>query len=196
MEGFKTFDIILFSGKDYWFSDVVEFFTWSDISHVGILLRDPYYIGEDLPGLYLFESGKENTPDVVRHQLIWGVQLTDFETIIKSYEGRVWRREMNTVITPTMLKNLEEVYNKVYGEPYDCSVVDFIRAETGKELDGDCRKTNKFFCSSFVGYILSEIGLLPKDFEFGLLRPKDFLPGYSVDGNLKGATLGRMERLK
>ena len=58
----ETGDIILFSGN-YFLSYIVEYFTNSLYSHVGVVLKNPNLGDARFKGIYLLESGFENTPD-------------------------------------------------------------------------------------------------------------------------------------
>lgn len=175
---------------------MVEWLTWSNISHVGIVLVDPDYIEKDLRGRFLFESGREDIPDVITHKMIWGVQLTELDALISAYPGRIYRRRITTSMTHEKLLAITRVYHDIYDMPYDAKLTDFLRAATGLTLGSDCQRTNSFFCSAFVGYLFTQLGLFDKTVRFDLLRPKDFTPGYAVDKMIKGGCLQDMERIK
>ena len=73
---FDTGDIILFSGKNSWFSLMVEYFTSSPFSHIGIVLKNPTQIDPKLKGLHLLESGFEPIKDEVDDKKIWSSDYT------------------------------------------------------------------------------------------------------------------------
>ena len=92
---FDTGDIILFSGKDFWFSYMVEYFTGSPFSHIGIVLKNPIQIDSKLKGLHLLESGSEQVKDEVDDKKKFGVQIIPLKDKIKNYNGKVAYRKLN-----------------------------------------------------------------------------------------------------
>jgi len=88
------FDVLLFRGTDYWFSYVVEWFTWSDFSHVGLLLQGAPKLNPELTGPLMLEAGYETWPDAVEHKIKWGVQITDIKRVIEAYPGHVYYRRL------------------------------------------------------------------------------------------------------
>ncbi len=190
----RTLDILLFSARGYWFSEIVKWFTWSDISHVGIVLVDPDYIEDGLRGAFLFESGQEYTPDVITHKMIWGVQITDLDSLIKSYDGQIYRRRIRTSYDETLA--VASVYHTIYAKPYDAKLIDFLRAETRMDLGSDCQRTNSFFCSAFLGFLLMKMGLLDTTVRFDLLQPKDFNTGGKIEKMLRHSTMEEVVRIK
>ena len=66
----KSGDLILFSGNA-WYSKIIEYFTNSKYSHIGIILQE----GEKW---WLLESGYESYSSTKK---VFGVQLTDLEKI-------------------------------------------------------------------------------------------------------------------
>jgi len=177
---FDTGDIILFSGKNFWFSYMVEYFTGSPFSHIGIVLKNPTQIDPKLKGLHLLESGEENVKDEVDNKKKFGVQIIPLEDKIKNYDGKVVYRKLNwskNNMTRNILIWL--IYQKIQNKPYDINIFDFICA--GLKLDiGDKQKTNEFFCSALVAFIYTKMGLLKEDTNWTLWSPKDF-----NDKNLK-----------
>tara|TARA_Y100000817_G_scaffold37886_1_gene26087 strand:- start:34 stop:342 length:309 start_codon:yes stop_codon:yes gene_type:complete len=54
----KTGDILLFSYQgNSIFSSFIKYFTGSQITHVGMVLKDPVFIQPSLKGYYVWESG-------------------------------------------------------------------------------------------------------------------------------------------
>ena len=170
----RTGDIILLSGKGNLFSRLVEFFTWSDYSHIGIVLKDPKEIDSSLNGLYFWESGTETVPDSIENKKLFGVQMVPLIDKIKKYNGKVIYRKLNWD-RPNFYKNMicNGIYKKVKNKPYDINPRDFLEAEIDKDL-GNPRNNTAFFCSAFVAYIYTKFGLLPKDTKWTLYSPKDF----------------------
>jgi len=182
----NTGDIILFKGEHSIISYIVELFTSSDWSHIGIVLKDPTYIDPSLKGLFLLESGYEDISDSINHTRNYGVQLVDLHKKVNTYDGVVvWRKlEAN-------IDNLDEkmklIYQTIKDRPYDFNLYDFI--ETSMNIQRpepsyssailnyfrpNHRKTDTFFCSALVAYIYTELELLEKDTQWTRCLPKYF----------------------
>jgi len=207
----QTGDIILFSNNRFWFSKLVEWWTGTKWSHVGMILRDPTYINPVLQGVYLWESGVERTGDCEDNKHKFGVQITDFEKLLNpdnekyKYAGHIVARRLyckgrNLDATDEQLIN---IHNVVHNKPYDVSLLDFIEAnmdvskieKNNKHFICNHRKTNKFFCSALVGYIYTQLGLLPNTTNWTECEPAFF----SSDNDkliLKNAELGSEMQLQ
>ena len=90
----ETGDIILFSGN-YFLSYIIEYFTNSIYSHVGVVLKNPNLGDAKFKGIYLLESGFENTPDPENHRIKKGVQIINLEDKIKNFKGRIYVRKLH-----------------------------------------------------------------------------------------------------
>ena len=157
---FDDLEIVLFRGEGYWFSYVVEWFTWSRFSHVGIILKDPIYIHPNLSGTYLFESGTETVNDAEDGVNKFGVQITDWNTIYSNYTGEIWKRSLKPYEKKEVIQELlEKAHNVVHNKPYDTKMIDLIRIELEKKW-GDCQRKNSFVCSALISFILVALNLL------------------------------------
>lgn len=172
-----NFDIMLFNGQNFWFSYVVEWTTWSQFSHIGIVLKSPTWLHPSLTGTYLLESGEEDIPDAVTHKLKFGVQITSLEHVIKNYTGNIYYRKLISVPyteNPNHYYDvLKRIYDMIENKPYDDTPLDLIRIALHLKL-GDCRRTNSFFCSALVSFIFTQLGVLPSDIQWDLIEPKDY----------------------
>lgn len=179
---FETGDILLFSGKRNIISWIIELFTISAYSHVGIIIKNPSFIDAKIPdGYYLLESACEHVPDVTDGKCKLGVELVKLEDVMKYDEKRnlanIYHRRLNWHTRPANLnEQVKTIYEKVRNKPYD--FIDLLRADLQIKI-GDCRKTNSFFCSALVAYIYSCLGLLdPKTTDWDLYEPKHFCSKY------------------
>ena len=84
----ETGDIVLFSGN-YFLSHIIEYFTNSNYSHVGVILKNPNLGDAKFKGIYLLESGFENTPDPENNRIKKGVQIINFEEKFTTERGRI-----------------------------------------------------------------------------------------------------------
>jgi len=193
MDKLQTGDLILFHGENSIISSIIEGYTNSKWSHVGIVLRNPTYIDKELTGLYLWESGKETFKDSEDKKYKYGVQITDLEKVVNEYDGIVVFRKLvcNKTSFPELLKT---IHNTIHNKPYDLDIFDFIMAKLGITcLDKgkykysifnwfgyNPQKLDKLYCSSLVAYVYTELGLLPKD-----TRWTDIFPYYFSSENTK-----------
>ena len=197
-----TGDIILFNGRNSIISTIVEKFTDSKWSHIGIVLKAPIYIDEKLTGVYLWESGTEKYGDSEDGKHKYGVQITDLEVMIDNYDGEVVWRKLYWI--PFHLEEkLEIIHNVIHDKPYDLDVFDFIftKLRINKTPDAhksiilnwlgyNPRKVDKLYCSSLVAYVYTELGLLPSKTNWTNIFPNYFS---SSNSNLKliNAKLGK-----
>lgn len=196
LDDLDDLDLVLFRGADYWFSYLVEYATWSDYSHIGIFLKGIPQIRPDLTADYLLESAAEIFPDVVQHQIKWGVQISDLKKIIEAYPGQVFYRRL--LISPEQRVALKQkiagIYKTIESAPYDYEVRDLLRAEFDIDV-GDCHRTEKFFCSALVTYVYAKLGLVPTKVPWDLIRPKDYGDDYMEKLLLEG-NFGPVVRIK
>lgn len=176
----KTGDLILFSGSESILSKIVQYFTNSSYSHIGMIVKDPCFTSPPLKGIYLWESGFEDFEDSEDGELKLGVQISDFNKVVKeanSNSTKLYVRKLNHNIIIVSNK-LDNIHNVVHNKPYDIVPRDWIEAL--KRKDDDPQKTDRFWCSALVGYIYTKLGFLPKDTDWSILRPSDFSYTYNL----------------
>ena len=71
MNDWQTGDLILFKNINSCFGKMMKFFTGSEYTHVGIILKNPQFTYPPLVGLYFWESCNENYPDAEDHKKDW-----------------------------------------------------------------------------------------------------------------------------
>jgi len=175
MNELNTGDILLFSGNDSLISSLIKRFTNSEVTHVGMILKDPDFIHPSLKGYYVWESGKEDEPDPQDNKTKFGVQITPFEEIYQSYQeenGKIDVRKVNPSNNIFTIDKLEKIHKVIYDKPYDIVPKDWIEGYLQK--DSDPQKTNRFWCSALLGYIYTQCDCLNKDTDWSILRPCDF----------------------
>ena len=69
----KTGDLLLFNTRSHWYDFIIEKFTKSKFSHVGMIVRDIKCGKCSDVGVCMLESGYEDFPDVVENKQIYGV---------------------------------------------------------------------------------------------------------------------------
>ena len=189
LSNLNTGDILLFSDKKFWFSRMVEYFTGSQWSHVGIVLKDPTYIRSDLTGIYLWESGIEDYGDAEDNKKKFGVQINSLsKKLNEGYNGTIACRKLNAKIDNLEAK-IKIIHDSTYNKPYDLNLEDLTDTTSNiEELEKDNswnnmvwnwfkpshRKVDSFFCSALVGYIYTQLGLLPNNVQWTRCNPKFF----------------------
>lgn len=173
-EDYETGDILLFSDKTFIPSKMIEFFTDSKYSHVGMVLKDPLFIDEKLNGLYILEStGFSDINDVEDNEKKLGVQIRELNKVCEEYNGAVFHRKLITVRDEEFYRRFSEAHEVIHNKPYDVRPVDWIKAL----IDVDVRKVNdtkRFFCSALVAYVYDKLGLIKGEVVWDLIRPVDF----------------------
>jgi len=181
----NTGDILLFSGNDSLISSLIKRFTNSEVTHVGMILKDPDFIHPSLKGYYVWESGKEDEPDPQDNKKKFGVQITPFEEIYQSYQedsGNIYVRKVNQPNNIFTIDKLEGIHKVIYDKPYDIVPKDWIEGYLQK--DPDPQKTNRFWCSALLGYIYTQCDCLNEDTDWSILRPCDFSDKTKLNFNI------------
>lgn len=178
----KTGDLVMFNsnpkGLFNILSNMIKIGTHSNYTHIGMILKDPTFINPSLKGIFVWESGWEGEPDPQDDKIKLGVQITPIEEMIKNFEdAQITIRKVEC--KPDTFNNniLEKIHKVVYEKPYDIMPLDWILAIFRKDINP--QKTNRFWCSAFVGYIYTKCGILKENTDWSILRPCDF----SVMGN-------------
>ncbi len=172
----KTGDILLF--VEHPKNPFMKLFSWlitsathSEYSHTAVVLRDPTFINPSLKGLYIWESSWEGTPDPQDGKVKLGVQITPFYQFLETYHGNIYVRRLFKGSDLIIDNRLEKIHGVVYGKPYDINIKDWI--EAWKREDSHPQKTDRFWCSALVAYILVGLGFLPDKTDWSLIRPSD-----------------------
>jgi hypothetical protein len=183
LDDLKTGDVILFSDTTNWASRIIEYFTGSKWSHVGIVLRDPIYIDPKLTGLYLWESGPEDMNDAEDNVQKWGVQIVDLRAKIKEYNGTISGRKITNINklpldTKERDAKIQVIFNTTYDKPYDYNPLDMIFCLLKLQYMNS-RSLNSVFCSAFASYIYTELGYLDKSTNWSMIEPCHFSSEYT-----------------
>lgn len=193
---FETGDLILFhtNHDGSLFGRLIQFFTGSNYSHVGMILRDPTFIDKKLVGLLFLESAWENFPDCENNVKKLGAEIVDLERMMQGTGS------MNLYYRKLTLKNgkkidenkMKEIHKVIHNKPYDTVPNDWLQAFFN--IDTKPQKEDRFWCSALVGYVYTKLGLLPKDTDWSILRPDFFSDSNKCD--LIDAELGPEIQLK
>ena len=167
----ETGDIILFSGN-YFLSHIIEYFTNSIYSHTGIILKNPNLGDAKFKGIYLLESGFENTPDPENNRIKKGVQIINFEEKFKNYKGRIYVRKLHCTRDKKFYEKIIEIHSTVHNIPYDLNPTDWIKGYYKLDI-GNTQKENTYWCSALVSFVYVELGFLDKNIPWTLISPKE-----------------------
>jgi hypothetical protein len=174
----RTGDLILFNSNEPsyegWIDYFLKFFTHSEYTHVGMIIRQSRIGFRELEEdkIYLWESGveKKNNKNKV------GVQLTDLNEMIENYRGKLYVRKLDCSDKESKRIFNSEILNKIFsqanGKPYDYNIIDWLSAFCRTDIRP--QKTDRFWCSAFVGYIYTQCYILNGTTDWSILRPCDF----------------------
>ena len=178
----QTGDILLFKGSA-WYSRTLEWLGKAPYSHVGIVVKDPTYIGPELMGYYMLESGFGFGPDI-EGKTRAGVQLNRLDDVLATYQpGQVYVRHLTVQRDARFYDTLRNLYLAHEHDNYDFDPFDWIEAKIRLDEDwkltqclfgwNDSRKTKAFWCSALVAFVYARLGLLedPKDVPWTLVAP-------------------------
>lgn len=174
MDDYETGDILLFSDRSFIPSRLIEYFTDSKYSHVGIILKNPTCIDTDLnKGLYLMESTQfTDIVDSEDKKLKSGTQIRKLEDVYAEYNGAIFWRKLNTLRDEKFYQILTDAHSVVHNKPYDMNPKDWIESLLNIKF-GDVQVTSRFFCSALVTYFYDRWGFVDKSTPWTIIRPKD-----------------------
>lgn len=179
----QTGDILLFSSHFSFIDIILKFFTFSKFTHIGIILKDPVNINENLKGYYLLHSGYETQPDAEDHKRKYGVQITDLNFIFKeafeNKKSRLFVRKLKTERDDAFDYKIKEIHDKVYNKPYDIHPLDWIIAELELQTDDGVplihgHHEDRFWCSALVAYAYVQLDFLDKHIQWSFIAPNQF----------------------
>jgi hypothetical protein len=175
---FDTGDLILFEDKSHnswldYLSYLIQYFTDSKYSHVGMVVKDPLIKGKTIKGLYLLEStGLDHMIDIDDHKTKFGVQIVDLHKRLQIDDDVFYYRKLNKDRDETFIDLYNKTYVIVKDKPYDINPLDWCKADFDLKK-GNVQKTNTFFCSALVSFMLVSLNILPRDTDWTIMRPKD-----------------------
>jgi len=174
----ETGDLLLFRGNSM-LSRALEFVGQSSYSHVGIILKNPSFLHDELEdGLYVWDASYGYIPDVENHQQRYGVQIHKLDDIIPLYPYHsIYVRKLHVDQNDEMKQQLKRIHEEVHAKPYDLHMMDWIVAKYNMDhplsLLSLWKQTSRFWCSSLVAYIYHEMGWI-SDVNWSLVAPREF----------------------
>ena len=142
----KTLDIVVFSGSGF-VSNAIKFFTKSEWSHCGMVVRD-----EATDTVLVWESTTLNSTK--------GVQVNLLSDRVKDYKGKVAFNMFGIELTPSEKIQIGQIRKRFANTPYERSVLelafsalDFVNIVKGEDL-------SSLFCSELNAHVLKNLGYL------------------------------------
>lgn len=187
----ETGDVLLYGGTGFLPSRLVRWWSKSQWSHVSLVLKDPTFIDPVLTGTYILESGGESFKDAEDHEYKLGVQINSLEELLQTgYDGYICYRKLKTNIPKEVIEErLKEVHQIVHNCPYDTNIYDLLIANSSiKDIEAKesnlgwfwnwmkprHRRGDTYFCSALVGFVYTQLGLLPEQTRWTECQPKFF----------------------
>lgn len=171
LQDLQTGDIILFNGN-YLLSRFIEYISGSIYSHAAIIIKNPNFLGEQYEGIYILESGYEDKKDVENDRYKFGVQLTNFEELVKNYKGKIYVRKLTCQRNEDFNQKVIQFHSNVHNLPYDLNPLDWFKAKFNIDI-GNIQKKNTFWCSALVAYFYVFLGFLNQNTSWTLTKPQD-----------------------
>jgi len=174
----KTGDLLLFNTRSHWYDFIIEKFTNSKFSHVGMIYRDLPCLDCSNVGICLLESGYESFPDVVKKENIYGVQLVSLNEVFDSYIATsktvtTYYRKLSRALTESENKHLNHLVNGVYAKPYDLLPQDWLKSAF-HITEGNEQRLQTFWCSALVAYLYDKLGFIKPDSQWTTIQPTQF----------------------
>ena len=185
-----TGDVVLFTAcQTAWynplhvFDALLQWWTRSPFTHCGMILRNPTFIHPSLQGLYLWESGWENAePDPQDGRSKLGVQITPLCEYLRNSPGCTVY-VLKKIRGDVDAMRLTRIHHVVHNKPYDLDLIDWLKGAVNNDRTQGTPRTNNFWCSALVGYIMVRLGFFRDDVNWSVLRPADFASSPSLFTN-------------
>ena len=185
----QTGDVILFheqtscccNGLVACVSKLVECFTSSKFSHIGIIVTDIAHLGikdgrrnVSKDEIYVLESNREGDKMCV--------QLTPLSHFITTFPGTMYVRHLRCNRNQKFYDVMASTWAGASGCPYDTNLIDWLAAWCRQDSIGVWRlseerkwqNTRRFWCSAIVAYFYVQLGFLQPDTPFTLVSPREF----------------------
>ena len=164
--GFQIFDNVL--------SWLIDSWTHSTFSHIGIVIKSPHYRdGKKLEGLFLLESNYEGFPDSEDNEIKFGVQIVPLKKAFENNYSNIYWRKLNCQRNTEFYRKLDEIQSVIHNKPYDINPIDWIKAAFKIDA-GDVQKTSTFWCSALVSYVYVKLGFLDENIPWSIISPEQF----------------------
>lgn len=173
----NTGDILLFNEKPTaclmkFLDGCIKLCTDSQYSHSALVLKDPKWLGLK-DGIYVWEStGFTHLKDSVDHTDKFGVQIHNITEYTKVYGDVIIYARQAPEKARNLFTNkvLSKIYEVTHNKTYDDMPLDWMEALLKV---GPKRRTDMFWCSAFVSYILTKTGVIGYYTDWSMMAPQD-----------------------
>jgi hypothetical protein len=148
---------------------IVRFFTWSNWSHVGIVLEingkiDVHYV-DIKTFLWILEStyNNENLKDYIAKTSKSGVQMVRFEEKLLKYGGEMGIRHVKPKFSKHLTKKFFRFYKKYQDREFTKNKMEIIKSWYDGPFGRNKPHTKTFFCAKLVAQAFQECKMLKKD---------------------------------
>lgn len=153
---------------------VIGFLTRSKYTHSAIIIKDPSW-RPDLKGYFMLESNWEMFKDAEDGEIKVGVELVSLRTVLeqnKNAGNKLFYRKIKCERDESFTENLVKAQSVAHNRPYDFIITDWIKALFQWHV-GSVRRKKTFYCSALVTFVMVQLGLLDKETDWTIARPKD-----------------------
>jgi len=170
-ENIRSLDIFIFEGRSFP-SRIIQFFTRSPYSHVGMAYRAV----EGQGPIFLWHSTSLNMASgYMDNNHVKGVQLVELSTAIKNYKGRVYYRQFlsDTPIAKSEINDLRDLYKNT---PYEHNLLRLLSAGTPWRWrkKWSKRAQSTIFCSELLTGVFKALGKMNGGYSPEETSPKDY----------------------
>ena len=177
----KTGDMVLFSG-DGFVSRIIQMYTRSKWSHVGLVVKDEWY---DM--LLLWESTTLSKVKTVYGNVRQGVAVRPLSEVVAKYEGEVGIRQLERPLSDGQQVDIGDLRKEFKGRDYEQSkselfksAYDFIGGKNEEDL-------SSLFCSELVAEAYQRVGLLSEHTPSNEYTPADLAVMPTITTNRLGS---------
>ena len=182
----KTGDILLFNEHpngwvDSFIDKTIKCFTKSKYSHIGFVIVDPKWAPK---GTYVWDSSEHHVPDPQDNKIKFGIALVPIKEYLSTKNNHInlYKRspidpETYKLFTPQFL---DKLHTAVYGKHYDLTFGHWLAGFLRVLIP---RSTKTFFCSAFVSYTLTQVGVLGKWTDWTIISPAELSQEHDEDLN-------------
>lgn len=148
---------------------IIRCATNSEYSHAGLVIVNPAWAPV---GTYVWDSSKHSIPDPQDHKIKFGIALVPIDDYL-NYNGGKQQLYKRSPLSPQTYElftkdKLKTLHDNVYGKHYDLTLGHWLAGFLSILIP---RSTKTFFCSAFVSYALTQVGILSKSTDWTIVSP-------------------------
>ncbi len=173
-EDLCTGDVVLFAGKGI-ISKVIQWFTKSPYSHIGLVLVDVRW---DM--VLLWESTTLSKIKTVFGKIKNGVAIRPLSTAIENYKGDIVIRKLDRILSTHQKRVLIKLRQEFKDKKYEESKLQLFKSAYDFIGGKNKRDTSSLFCSELVAEAYQGMALLSLGIPSNEYTPADFAGDISL----------------